>query len=339
MNELKNISKYRTPIMGLSILWVIFYHIGLEYKYPNHVIGKIASLGYGGVDFFIFLSGFGLYYSYLKDNRIDHFYSKRLFRIFPEFIMVTIVFCIARGDFSIIEVLIRISTIGFWFPQFSIPFNQWYVSAIIMFYLAFPLYMNYFNKKPKLLVIVGCVLGLVLTLIYSYIYIVLYPHEKSGLILFTARIPLFCIGVYFARLSVSVSYVTKTFCFILVGLSVLFLIILILLISSVDYWLLRNGGLYYYPFIFIVPGGCLVISRVLKVIPQMARLLGFFGNVSFELYLVHEELICYSRVWLQNVEILSLYFTIGIVVVSIVFAYLVFFINKFFLCPYLICKK
>ena len=73
MNKLKSISAYRTPIMGFSILWVMLYHIGLEYDYPNFVISKMMSLGYGGVDFFIFLSGFGLYYSYLKDNRIKNF--------------------------------------------------------------------------------------------------------------------------------------------------------------------------------------------------------------------------------------------------------------------------
>lgn len=334
MNKLKEISTYRTPMMGLSIIWVIFYHIGLEYDFANPMIGKITSLGYGGVDFFLFLSGFGLYYSYLKDNNLKSFYRKRFRRILPEFILVTILFGLVDTNSSIVDILMKITTIGYWFPLLNIPHHLWYVSAIILFYLLFPLYMRFFNKKPRLSLVTGCIIGLVLTLIYSYTFLVLYPHEKNGLIFFTSRIPLFCIGVYFGRLS---KYPprgtdkTKKLIAMIVWLSILFSIVLLLLTKYADYWILRNGGLFFYPFIFIVPGACLMISYVLKEVPLITRFLSFFGKISFELYLVHEELIHYSEILMKDMKIPDFIITILIIIVSIIFAYIVYFINKIFL--------
>lgn len=328
VNKLRNISTYRTPIMGMSILWVILYHIGLVYSYPISIIGKVTSLGYGGVDFFIFLSGFGLYYSYLKDNNIENFYYKRFRRIIPEFILVTIVLGIVSGNFSIADVLMKITTIGFWLPQFNFPYHLWYVSAIILFYLVFPLYMYFFYKNPKLSLILGCAIGIVLTSIYAYTYLVLYPNEKGGLIFFTSRIPLFCIGIYFGKLSVSSTTISKRFVTNIIWLSALFIVILLLLTKYVDYWILRNGGLFYYPFIFIVPGACLMISYVLKRVPLISRFLSFFGEISFELYLVHEGLISCTKAIMSNLEISVFYVTILIIVVSVIFAYLIYFINK-----------
>lgn len=330
MNEIKNISTYRTPIMGISIIWVILYHIGLEYEFTNPIIGKIASLGYGGVDFFIFLSGFGLYYSYLKNNNVGNFYYKRFRRIVPEFILVTIILSIVSGNFSITETLMKVTTIGFWLPQFNIPYHLWYVSAIILFYLVFPLYMYFFYKNPKLSLMIGCVIGLVLSLIYAYTYLILYPTEKCGLIFFTSRIPLFCIGIYFGKLSKTSTIISKRFIVGVIWLAILFTIVLLLLTKYTDYWILRNGGLYYYPFIFIVPGACLAINYILKRIPYISRLLSSFGKISFELYLVHEGLISCTKVIVNNMEFSMFYTTILIFIVSIIFAYVIYYINKVF---------
>lgn len=332
MNEIKKISTYRTSIMGFSILWVIFYHIGLEYSFSNVLIGRIASLGYGGVDFFIFLSGFGLYYSYLKDNSITNFYKKRLRRILPEFIIITFIFCLINGNFSFTNFLIRISTVGFWFPYLNLPYNQWFVSAIILFYILFPIYMYYFQKHPKLTVIIGCILGFILTAIYSYTYFVLFPYEKNGLIFFTSRIPLFCIGVYFGKLSIISTPPSHTqqkrLAISIVWLSIIFAAILFFLTKFTDYWILRNGGLFYYPFIFIVPGGCLILSYILNKLPLINTLFTFIGKISFELYLVHEGLIYNFNKFTNNIEIPTYLVTTIIIVVSILSAYIVYVINK-----------
>lgn len=58
------VSKYRTPLMGFAMLWIMLFHIGINIP----IIGTLTQKGYWGVDIFIFLSAYGLYYGYKKDN-------------------------------------------------------------------------------------------------------------------------------------------------------------------------------------------------------------------------------------------------------------------------------
>ena len=55
----KNLSVYRNELKGLAILWVVFFHarLGLE-----GFLYQVQRIGYGGVDIFFFMSGFGLYH-------------------------------------------------------------------------------------------------------------------------------------------------------------------------------------------------------------------------------------------------------------------------------------
>ena len=62
------LSKHRNALMGIAILWVMLYHL---YDYTDalpSLVRGIIGIGYGGVDMFLFLSGFGLYYSLSKKN-------------------------------------------------------------------------------------------------------------------------------------------------------------------------------------------------------------------------------------------------------------------------------
>ena len=59
-----SISKYRTSLMGLSMIWVMLFHLPISLSFFN----PIKSIGYLGVDIFLFLSSYGLYYGFKKDN-------------------------------------------------------------------------------------------------------------------------------------------------------------------------------------------------------------------------------------------------------------------------------
>ena len=76
------VSKYRNSLMGLAILWVVFYH-GPVVKIP--ILHHIQELGYLGVEIFFTLSGFGLYYAWNKSHNICHFYGRRILRIIPSY--------------------------------------------------------------------------------------------------------------------------------------------------------------------------------------------------------------------------------------------------------------
>lgn len=74
------VSKYRTELMGIATLWVLLFHYG---KIGIPIIDSLSTLGYGGVDIFLFLSGIGLSFS-IKDG-VKSFYIKRILRIFPTY--------------------------------------------------------------------------------------------------------------------------------------------------------------------------------------------------------------------------------------------------------------
>lgn len=69
--SLKEISTYRTELMGLSAIAILFCHaVGNNVLMPD-IISSVLSIGGYGVDMFLFLSGMGLWYSLdgLKNQR------------------------------------------------------------------------------------------------------------------------------------------------------------------------------------------------------------------------------------------------------------------------------
>lgn len=76
------ITKYRNMLMGIGILGVMFAHC-LEWGNVSGVIALIFK-PFNGLVFtegFLFLSGFGLYYSFSKNDELKGFYRKRVNRL------------------------------------------------------------------------------------------------------------------------------------------------------------------------------------------------------------------------------------------------------------------
>ena len=57
--ELKDISTYRAELMGLAIVWIMMLHFTFTQIKP---LGFIAQYGFAGVEIFMFVSGFGLFF-------------------------------------------------------------------------------------------------------------------------------------------------------------------------------------------------------------------------------------------------------------------------------------
>ena len=82
-NELNSlISKNRQALTGISIIAILLYHAYVWITPQDNNLLKLFTYGYAGVDIFMFLSGWGLCFSYSK-NRISSFYFRRFIRIFP----------------------------------------------------------------------------------------------------------------------------------------------------------------------------------------------------------------------------------------------------------------
>lgn len=277
------VSKYRPQLMLLSILWVIAFHFSPPIHANMSSLKILFSIGCGGVDIFMFLSGFGLCYNYYEREEVTPigFYKRRFTKILPTYYLCIVAFGLIR-DISLPDILWQLSCIGFWLRM---PSYDWYVPSIMALYLAFPLFVK-LSKKYGIVkcVIFASLIGLLPTALFILI-------GKGTWILFTARIPLFFMGCY-------AGYMLKNnkeilYPNILMAISVCAFVVELFFASRYDYESMHRMGLYYIPQMFIVPGGCLLLALLLDKVPTKV-LIPFrtLGTMTLEIYLVHMSMRC-----------------------------------------------
>ena len=66
-----------------AILWVVFFHAQLGL---GGLLYDVQKIGYGGVDMFLFLSGFGLYHSLSRDADAGRYLLRRARRLLPAYL-------------------------------------------------------------------------------------------------------------------------------------------------------------------------------------------------------------------------------------------------------------
>ena len=137
----KDISTYRSELMGWSILWIMMLHFTFNQVKP---LGFIAQYGYAGVDIFLFVSGFGLFISLEKDNNLLNYYRKRLLRILPTYYILGFITNLLLTHDDILMFLFRYSTIGFWIGK---EYAEWFIPSIILLYILAPFIKKLIDNK------------------------------------------------------------------------------------------------------------------------------------------------------------------------------------------------
>lgn len=314
------ISRYRTQLMGLAMLWVLFYHMSITVHFP--ILSHLKQIGYGGVDIFLMLSGLGLYYSYQKSSNCLSFYKRRLQRIVPTYFPVVISYYLLLYVLNLAPLkalFYNATTLSFWFHT-NYMFD-WYIPSIIMLYLITPFILSILKKQtaslPKYLVIgifTLVSLGLSLFIIHS---------KFNYLIIFTSRIPIFLIGILIGYWSESNKAITSKHLLIhlvslVIGLSLLFLFI-----NYFDQYLWRYG-LWWWPFILITLPlcvfSCLLLNVMMYLHSKILGLLTFFGILSLEIYLFHERLLYLLTVYFEPLG--SLILNVIAILLALIFAYI-----------------
>lgn len=280
---LKQSFKYRNIWMGIAMLWVIWYHLPMEIS--NTFIRSIKNMGYGGVDIFLFASGIGCYFSLDKDNNCLMFLKRRVQRLIPTYWTFLFFWIAYRKIFeyisfrSILGNIFCVSSFG----ENNLSFN-WYISAIWLLYLLAPIIkeiIEVIHSKIKLAALV------MLLLLVSVSF-----WEGENMILIS-RIPIFLIGMYFAKISKNKTMPLKKmqYTMLVLGTALGFVILRLLIRNCFDeMW---SRGYWWYPFILIVPGLCMGISFVaqktenMKVLDVVRRGIEWVGKYSFELFLLH----------------------------------------------------
>ncbi len=139
-------------LKGLAILMIIFGHIGYFLANDHSFLFPLSISAGVGVNLFLFLSGYGLATSALRQPiSIKKFYQKRLPKLFIPLWLILALFLLL--DYFILHqtyswhYIVR-SALG-WFPSADISTDLnsplWYFSLILFYYLLFPLIFSQNN--------------------------------------------------------------------------------------------------------------------------------------------------------------------------------------------------
>lgn len=278
------ISENRTKIMGLCIGVIMLYHHPLCSIIPG------MSFGCLGVDVFLFLSGFGLYFS-LKASEEKHqtilsFYKRRFVRIMPAAIIAGLLLK-WNGNFSSLSECLAFSGLGLW-----------YIRAILILYLFSPLFYRIISRSScgSIMLIYGiCIIGIVF--LSMYVFQSLFSVGNMTFTWALARTPAFLMGMLVpAGMNLPFNVSNKLKIVIKICSALLaWRLISVFLTPNINP-LIKELSLYFgwFLFSFCIPELCLLLVRVISFLNvKLQSILSWMGIMSLELYLVHESIYAY----------------------------------------------
>lgn len=288
--------------MGVATVWIYCFHIvpsGLlqNYRYVSTVWDFIHTRGFCGVDIFLLLSSFGLFYSFQRNpvaSLTDYWeflkrrFSRVLCVLFPVSLLVGLV-----DHWTVFEFLTKIT--GFHQLFTNIYSYLWFIPCIFLFYIFAPLYYSLFITRQHKSLFSLCAIAATLVLIYW-----LKPYARMDLYGILSRISVFLLGFYFGYAS-QTKHGRGHQRFLLI------LSVVILLIGcAYSYLLSVKRATWYLPTqnaqanILIAPPLVILLSAFAslcqrihdcpfrRILRQIYRFLYYLGTISLEVYVWHE---------------------------------------------------
>ena len=294
--HLSDISRHRAAIMGIAMICIILFHVGVP---RNDAFYGVCRMGNIGVDIFLFLSGIGLWYSWTREpserqtffRRWLTFYWRRLRRVYPAWIIVSAAFYIprfmARDSHSAAEWADLFGDVllnwDFWLND---ELTFWYIPATMMLYIFAPPYMALIRRLPDCRWLV--VAAFMWCIIVQYVTPI---HNAVGHIeIFWSRVPVFFLGINIA----SGVKADRT-----LHRHMLWLIILLFAMSlSACVWLeqMRHGRFPLFVermlYIPLAVSFVLLLTQLLNRTPRsFNKAMIWVGGISLETYLLHIEFV------------------------------------------------
>lgn len=276
--------------MGFAILWIMIYHSGAGFSFLP-LAGRLLNtlqfhaVGFGGMDIFLFLSGFGLYRTLSKKPGLWTFYRRSLVQVLPAYLPVLAVWlalklpAVPPASWPRI-ILGNLTGSAFWLP--SGPAFNWCMLALFSFYLAAPLFFKAV-EQPR-----GTGWLIAATLVLDACF------YGRGTMIAVTRFTVFAMGMALGRRagqegrSGQLRPGFEAACYALGLCAYSLLLIFCKSFSANTLW---NGGYYWYPFIFITPALVLLLCRFFSWaearVPLVLRGFEFAGAYSLEIYLIH----------------------------------------------------
>lgn len=289
------ISKHRSAIMGFAALCIFVFHEFIPIGQENGKLFIIQQLVqarcFVGVDIFFLLSGMGLTYAIKKTN-VGMFYYKRLRRVVFPFVAVGAGILLARR-WSFIEFIKNVS--GYNFLFLKVNSFLWFVPAIMIFYLLFPLYNKLMQKASNKITFTALMISIWLIVsMLSAGFII--SHGREDIYGVTNRIPIFIIGILLGYLSQNQKiYMTKAGWALMVIMNITGFYLGVMTTDQ-DWDLLVPipnccvpNILMSFSAVFILAGMLEWISHF-KISKPINAFFNFFGMISLEFYCIQEAL-------------------------------------------------
>lgn len=274
-----DISRYRGELFGLSIGGVMLLH-ALGWLRMGHPGGTFAlltraydgAIGSVGVDIFLFLSGFGIFYSLSSSPRAGGFYRKRFRRVLLPYLLVGAVYWFLRdivlqhaswGTFCY-----DWSTLSFWGNGTK---AYWYIALLCPLYLLAP----WVGTRRPALILALMLASLLLSLLLARCA----PRWFGETEIAWLRIPAFWTGMACAPWAMARKRIPAA----LLWASVLAVPLkLVLVLGDGPFARLAN-----WPYsLFLV--FLYLLARNSAIVPDcVGKALKTFGKYSLELFLVH----------------------------------------------------
>lgn len=275
---------YRNLWLGLAMLWIIVFHSGFYIHHP--IYRYIQKFGYGGVDICLFASGIGCYFSLEKNPDSLVFLKRRLRRLGPTYLCFIIPWILWKCFVSplpapaILGNLLGVQTFVSWKYHFN-----WYIGGLILFYLCIPYLKkitdSYSRPRQDLLAI-----------LFLFLISVPFWTQKGNTIVIMSRLPILYTGLVCGKLAKQ-EYTLKKTDYLILAVTMLIGGVSLPLFDKYLNSYLWQYGLYWYPFLLITPGFCILLSALalkLERFPIAKKVLHpieIVGIYSFEVYLVH----------------------------------------------------
>lgn len=326
--KISNISRNRTELMGLAILMIMLCHNSLIFNANfNHINDILRTFLQIGVDIFFMLSGLGCYYSMGKSRTSLIFYKKRIVRILPTYLFIITIYgifsCLILKN-NILEYLYKYSLISFFLDG---NLSEWFVAAILILYLFFPLLYQLINKRKFLFYFLGFII-----LILSFIISLFWSKESSFYVvneIFIARIPIFLVGICIGN----ILYNNKDVNLNNVSLIIMLVTSVILYVVNYNCNLLNMLTITKYIFIPIVIS--LTVLLNFDSCNSFEKASKFLGSITLEIYLIHEKLMGITyfvcKHFFSNESMLLLASNIMAIVLAVILAKIIHQITKRFL--------
>ncbi len=173
-------------LMGIAITFVWLYHLRCTCHHLGDPLFKPLFIG---VDIFLFLSAYGLCFSYNK-NTLGQFYKNRIKRVYPLFAIMAISYTPLKAvkgyDSSAWDWFCNLSTLSYY--GLGGIYISWYLSLQLLLYLLFPILYKVSKKYASYLLVLSLCCSILLLATIEW-------HWRYDC--FISRIPIFILGILF----------------------------------------------------------------------------------------------------------------------------------------------